>query len=195
MTDLADLYSEHVTALSALAGDLTETELGTPVPASPGWDVHGVLAHLAGLATDTVSGRLQGPPTADWNAGQLRDRADVSAADLVAELRAAADDVVRHVRDGSPGLAWDIAVHHADVHEALGKHRLAPPMWEDVLAAQADRLPEQADAVDPYERFRMLFSRRSRAQMRDALPGVADDVLDGVGVFGPREDDQPIPVG
>jgi uncharacterized protein (TIGR03083 family) len=194
MSDLADLYSANVAALTALAGDLTEEERRTPVPASPGWDVHGVLSHLAGLATETVSGRLQGPPTAEQNATQVRERADAPPAEVVAEIGAHSPAVVDLVRDGSPGLAWDIAVHHADIHEALGKHRLAPALWEPVLAAQADRLPEQADDVDAYERFRMLFSRRSRAQMRDAFPGVADDVLDGIGVFGPRDDDQPIPV-
>jgi hypothetical protein len=48
--------------------------------------------------------------------------------------------------------------------------------------------------VDPYELYRGLFSRRSRAQMRAwAWSGNAERYVDRLPVFGPRDDDQPIP--
>ena len=54
MTDWGALYAEHVADLSALAGDLTEDQLATLVPATPAWTVHEVLAHLAGSASDEL---------------------------------------------------------------------------------------------------------------------------------------------
>ena len=48
--------------------------------------------------------------------------------------------------------------------------------------------------VPPYELFRALFSRRSRAQVRAwAGPVPTDEQLDAIPVFGPRDDDQPQP--
>ena len=49
--------------------------------------------------------------------------------------------------------------------------------------------------VSPYELFRALFSRRSLAQMRAwGAPALTDEQLGAICVFGPREDDQPVPV-
>jgi hypothetical protein len=47
--------------------------------------------------------------------------------------------------------------------------------------------------VDDYELFRALFSRRSMAQLRAWNSGLSEEELAGLGAFGPREDDQPIP--
>ena len=98
----------------------------------------------------------------------------------------------------SPALVWNCAVHHADLHEALGKGAPPEAMWRPVLEAMAPRmLGEHAEAVagvPDYELFRMFFSRRSRSQTtgvgHDARPGAT---LDGLSIFGPRDDDQPIP--
>jgi hypothetical protein len=48
--------------------------------------------------------------------------------------------------------------------------------------------------VDPYELFRGLGSRRSRAQMRAwNWTGDAAPYLESLPVLGPRDDDQPAP--
>ena len=47
--------------------------------------------------------------------------------------------------------------------------------------------------VDPYELFRALFSRRSRAQMQAWGLPLSAEQLDELCIFGPREDDQPVP--
>ena len=47
----------------------------------------------------------------------------------------------------TPALAWDIAVHHADLHEALGKGRPAEEFWKPVAEAVAQRAPEQVRDV------------------------------------------------
>jgi hypothetical protein len=93
-----------------------------------------------------------------------------------------------------PASAFDIAVHHADLHEALGLGRLPERLWLPVAEAMAARAGSLADAVPPYELFRGVFSRRSRAQMQGWGTDLSAEELDGVCVFGPREDDQPVPV-
>ena len=92
-----------------------------------------------------------------------------------------------------PAPVFDIAVHHCDLHEALGLQRPAERYWLPVAEAMTRRAGGLAGVVAPYEMFRAVFSRRSRAQMRAWGTGLSDDELDAVCLFGPREDDQPIP--
>ena len=63
MTDWGGLYRQHVAALSELAPTLTPEQLATPVPGTPAWTVHDVLAHLAGVASDAVTCLLYTSPS------------------------------------------------------------------------------------------------------------------------------------
>ena len=49
--------------------------------------------------------------------------------------------------------------------------------------------------ADGYELMRALFSRRSRRQIAawDWSPEPSEQLVDGFGAFGHRDDDQPIP--
>ena len=123
--------------------------------------------------------------------------ADLPVAELVAELQSHQDAVAESTVDNPrPAIVWDISVHHADLHEALGLPALAPGLWEPVLAAVAPMRFGAAgvpDDVDDYELFRALFSRRSRTQMQAWGLALSPDQLDELCIFGPREDDQPVP--
>jgi hypothetical protein len=212
MSDWGLVYADCVTAIIDVADGLTPEQLAVTVPATPAWTVHEVLAHSAGAPADALAGRMDGAPTPAWTGRHVAERADASVADLVAELRATAAAAADSVRDNPrPALVWDKAVHLADLHEALGLGAPAEHTWADVLDGVAGwrlaELPLTVQAgqrtwgaggdevvVTPYELFRALFSRRSRAQIRAwAGPGPTDDELDAVPVFGPREDDQPQP--
>ena len=197
MTDWRDLYRQHVAAVTALAGDLTDEQLETTVPGTPAGTVHDVLAHLAGGCSDAVTGRLDGAPGPEWTARHVAERRGLPVGDLVEELRSHQDAVgAAAAQDPRPAIVWDIAVHHADLHEALGLGPMPDPLWEPVLAAAAARklgtagIPEE---VDPYELFRALFSRRSRTQMQAWGLPLSAEQLDELCLFGPREDDQPVP--
>lgn len=58
--------------------------------------------------------------------------------DLVADLPPHRDAIAASTVDGPrpaargprPAIVWDIVVHHADLHEALGLPALAPQLWE-----------------------------------------------------------------
>lgn len=121
-----------------------------------------------------------------------------------------------------PSLAADVICHEGDLREALGLSRVDRDHWHqqflDVfLLLLGQRLGESATVqiqdehgqewqcgsgepvirldVDGYELLRAMFSRRSRGQISSwnwsSQP--TEQVIDSFGVFGSRDDDQPIP--
>lgn len=192
-TGWGQLYRDHVAALGALATDLTDDELALVVPATPAWTIHDVLAHLAGGAADSVTGRMDGAPRPEWTARHVGEREAIAVADLVAELESNAPAVSAAADEAqTPAIVWDVAVHHADLHEALGKNRLDASYWQPVVDMVGPmRAPDLVGSVDPYELFRGAFSRRSVTQISGW--GVDAEAAAAVGIFGPRDDDQPVP--
>lgn len=197
MTTWAELYRANVAAVTELARHLTDEELETTVPATPAWRVRDVLAHLAGGAADAVSGRMDDAPGPQWTARHVAERNDLPVGELTAELAANQDAIGASTVDNPrPAIVWDIAVHHADLHEALGRGRVPEHLWQPVLEnAGASKLGTAGvpDGVEEYELFRALFSRRSRRQMQAWGLALSPEQLDEVCIFGPREDDQPLP--
>jgi uncharacterized protein (TIGR03083 family) len=193
MTDWGALYREHVAAVASLARDLPDDRLATPVPATPAWTVRHVVAHLAGVASDNVTGRTDDAPGPAWTARHVGERVHLPVEDVVAELEGHADAVVATTVDNPrPAIVWDIAVHHTDLHEALGLGRLPERLWQPVVEAVGPwRAPDLVGSVPSYELFRACFSRRSQDQLR-AL-GLDEVTAADIGVFGPRDDDQPVP--
>lgn len=132
MTDWGALYHANIDAVTALAAGADQAELSTRVPATPAWTVREVLAHLAGSPADALSGRMDGAPGDAWTARHVRERAQRSTDELVVEIRSYADPVLATLAGNDrPALVWNLAVHHADLHEALGRGR---PSGADVAA-------------------------------------------------------------
>jgi hypothetical protein len=123
-----------------------------------------------------------------------------------------------------PNLAADIICHEADLREALGLRRVDRTHWQEPflevmmlrLSAQlrhspallvCDELgqewlcgsgePLTEVRADGYELLRASFGRRSRRQIAawDWSPAPLSQVVDCFSVFGPRDDDQPVPGG
>jgi len=209
MTDWGAFYADHVAGVTSLALDLDEDALGIHVPATPAWTVMDVLRHLAGGAADHVTGRLDGAPSPEWTARHVSERVGLTVGDLADELRENAEAIGHLVADDPrPSVVWDIAVHHADLREALGLAPLAQPLWLPVLDEAAGFMLGEAPVtvragdrtygaggpevdVAPYELFRGLFSRRSRGQIAAWAGGLLG--AEQLCIFGPREDDQPLP--
>lgn len=195
MTDWGALYREHVADVAAFAVDLDDDALAREVPATPAWTVTDVLAHLAGAAADSVDGRMDDAPGPAWTARHVAERRHLPVAELVAELRAHQDAVASAAAESPrPAIVWNIAVHHADLHETFGKPRLATHLWDPIVEELGPvRAPELMGVVPPYELFRALFSRRSRAQVRAWDTGLSEEQIDALAIFGGRDDDQPVP--
>jgi uncharacterized protein (TIGR03083 family) len=138
MTDLLGVYAAARQDLLDLVGGLPPEQLATTVPATPGWTVHDVVAHLAsdvtGLVTDDFPAQFFlefGQPAAvevlnAWTARMVEQRRELSLAQLAAQWDH--DTAVLVGPDRPAGippfadsvLVTDLAVHTHDVHGALG---------------------------------------------------------------------------
>jgi hypothetical protein len=200
--------------------ELVQADLGadeTPVPATPGWNVHDVVAHVVGIAEDLTSGApASDAPMDEWTAGHVaRGKAVPTRAllDRWNNLGPAVDDLL----DAS--LIWsavlDAGAHEYDLRSALGNtsardsdivtvgatvllKSLQPPRPLVVQTeAKTVRLgpgEPTADAVtlttSTYEVFRWRFGRRSRRQLAAMdWSGDPEPYLDCLCMFGPAERD------
>jgi len=99
------------------------------VPATPEWNVHDVMSHVVGVATDLVTGRLDRWSQPSWTAEQVSARVGWTRDQLIAEWNHHAGGVVAIIDDpGSRGLddmfgrvpLIDLIAHEHDVREAIG---------------------------------------------------------------------------
>lgn len=134
---IAGVYVASRRRLCAFLGGVDERGLDTPCPATPGWRVADVIAHLAGIVADAAAGRLTGPPAPDITARQVRERAGRPIGEVLAEWDAQLPPLLASARAGqvAPPLAIDMVMHEQDIRTAVGAPRLDP----------AD--PAQADAI------------------------------------------------
>ena len=147
MIDVGDAYLEVQDRLIAVVSSASENALGTVVPATPSWTVKDVLAHVTGLASDTVNGSLPAiDPLEQWRAGaqvtvmtdrQVASRKDKNVDEVLSEWREATDLITSMIRGDSPfppgstydtGVVFvtDLTVHEQDIQAALGLGR--PPI-------------------------------------------------------------------
>jgi uncharacterized protein (TIGR03083 family) len=123
--DIARHYQAAHERLAEFVRDLSKDEADKPVPGTPGWTVHDVLAHLAAIPTDALAGRIAGVPTDDQTATQVAERKDRDIAELLAEWAPNVPTMCDGARADlvPPNLAVDALTHEQDIRGALG----APP--------------------------------------------------------------------
>jgi uncharacterized protein (TIGR03083 family) len=210
-------YEKGLDELLTLLGGLDDDVVRLNVPACPAWTVGDLLAHLVGVAEDTVRGDYfagamsawRDPTEAAerdaWTDGHLHRFADRGREALLRALRRHGRQVVQALRGGEEPLgsapAWmvaapaaDLAVHLADLREALGlpadvdgtvirfglgSYRGWLHQRLVTLGAPALRLsdgeaewvvgngsPVGSVTAPPYELFRTVTGRRSAAAIR-----------------------------
>jgi uncharacterized protein (TIGR03083 family) len=111
---------ERVTALVEGLDD--DRDGGRPVPATPGWTVHDVVAHLAGVAEDRANGvRLDKGPTPEWTSAHVQRGRGVPTRQLL-DLWARHAPAVEAVLDKAPvwPLVMDATAHEHDIRGAVG---------------------------------------------------------------------------
>ena len=147
------VYEDGLNELQVILEGLDPDALETVVPACPDWTVSDLLAHLAGLAQDTVlsgyfAGALDAWHTPElaaardaWTAGHLERQVDRSRDALLGQLQQHGTALVSSLRRGDGALgggpAWmapapaaDLAVHLEDLREAVGE----PPANSSAVA-------------------------------------------------------------
>jgi uncharacterized protein (TIGR03083 family) len=124
MPEPAAAYRALRARVCELAGGVDDHAADARVPATPEWSVHDLLAHLAGVASDILAGRLEGVATDPWTQAQVDARRDRSVAELVAEWRDAGGQVDGLIPAFPPGtaeqLVFDASTHEQDLRHALG---------------------------------------------------------------------------
>ena len=68
---LRGAYDRAVASWAVAARGWDADTLATPVPATPGWSVHDVLAHVTGATSDLVADEMGGAPGHAWSARHL----------------------------------------------------------------------------------------------------------------------------
>jgi uncharacterized protein (TIGR03083 family) len=122
MPEIADAYLATRGRVRALLEAAGPGAADLPVPATPQWTVHDVVAHLAGVATDLTEGRLDGLATDEWTDAQVarsRELTVVQLLDLWDEHGAGVDAVADSFGAAGGQLLADAASHEHDLRGAL----------------------------------------------------------------------------
>jgi uncharacterized protein (TIGR03083 family) len=134
--DLGLVYGACRERLTALVRDLSPEQAARPTPACPGWTIHDVVAHLAGVVADVGAGNLDGVGSEAWTAAQVDARRDRSIAELLAEWEAGSPTMEDTLR-AFGGMVADMGVadvwnHEQDVRGALGVDGGRDPAAEEI---------------------------------------------------------------
>jgi uncharacterized protein (TIGR03083 family) len=213
--EVADRYASARSRVVTMVGPLTNEEASTPVPGTPRWDVRELVSHLAGGATDMVTGNVEGAGGDRWTAAQVEARRDRSMAELLDEWDGVAGRLESGLRAGSlpVPMAFDVITHEQDLRGALGAEPIPDPeayrFVIDGFCARLDRVvpraglaalqlidtggtwcrgtPGGVQARAPeFEWFRALTGRRSGSQVaRFEWSDDALPYLDLLSPFGP----------
>lgn len=211
--ELGPLYRQTRLHTTALVAGSSDPEIGNaPVPATPEWTVHDVLAHLVGITAGAAGPVPEGGPTEEWTGDHVAWGRGLTLDELLAtwaEHGPAFEAVVNR-----PQAIIDAVTHEYDLRGALGRpgDREDEPMrWASRLLRSgitvpspltirtedgdtparttADRPPTAETTVlttSVFELFRWRMGRRSRAQMAAMdWSGDPGPFLDHLAVFGP----------
>jgi uncharacterized protein (TIGR03083 family) len=123
MGEYGDAYAEARRRIVELMRSLSDEELATPVPACPGWRTRDVLAHVVGIATDTLSGRIEGAGSDEYTSRQISERKDNSVEEMVTEWEEHApafEEMIDSIHPAiSGGIVGDLVTHEQDARGAL----------------------------------------------------------------------------
>ena len=212
---LSTLYRESRERLTALVETVPDDTV--PVPATPGWSVHDVVAHLLGAAQDAVRNEIpKEGPTPAWTAGHVERARDLTTPEMLRRWTKAAAHV-EELLDTMPiwPFVFDVTSHEHDVRGAVGD-RGARDCTGVVLGAKlligslqvpaplrvvtqthdltvgppvGDDEPVVLRTTD-FEAFRWRLGRRSAAQLRAMdWSGDPEPFLPSLCIFGPAEQD------
>ena len=195
MLDRAYRDARH--RVTEVVAGLSVCQLRTSVPATPGWTVRELVAHVVGIAHEEIV-RMPDSGTDDGTRRQVAERRDCGLSALLAEWEHVAPAV-------EMGLARVERGHWQPFLEVMMRslrRRLRASsalLIHDEPGQQWNCGSGEVDTVlraDGYELLRATFSRRSRRQIAawSWTPGPHAEAVERFGFFGPRDDDQPVGV-
>lgn len=120
--EFAELYRTGRARTVELGRTLAPEDVTRRVPGCPEWTVKDVYAHLAGVASDAIAGRLEGVATDPWTKRQVEERAGTPLSAILDEWEAKGatfDELIK--AGGPPQLIIDAWTHEQDLRGALDK--------------------------------------------------------------------------
>jgi uncharacterized protein (TIGR03083 family) len=125
MAEMAAAYRDSRTGVQELVRDLDRATLDKQVPACPDWTVKDLVAHLCGVASDSIGGNVSDLGGAEWTASQVTARKDRSVAELIEEWTKLGEQIEAGLDDLHPTLAsaliGDAVTHEHDLRGAIGE--------------------------------------------------------------------------
>ncbi|MCU1393776.1 MAG: hypothetical protein JWM34_2204 [Ilumatobacteraceae bacterium] len=194
----ADVYTTARTRLLALASTADPAVHDAPLSPTPPWVFVDGYRHLTGVCANVLDGVLDNAGTPEWTSAQLAERSSATLDEVCTEWAARGPELDARVAAAGRAMAFvafDTWTHEQDIRAAAGvmgardsvADALATIALESFdarytsLGAPALRLdlgdrtarlgvgtPALTLAVTPYEVLRMIFGRRSLAQMEAA---------------------------
>ena len=193
--DFAGIYRSHRERFTLLVAGLDAETLAVQVPATPLWTVQDVFAHVAGVASDNTTGRLDGAPSEAWTQRQVDERRGRTTTEIAREwsdLGPTVDTMLEISGPAMSAMVMDVVMHHCDVAGALGARLPADDEGLRLALRAANAIAPRIDAAslpalrvettgldrvlgtndegirvggDSYEITRALFGRRSIDQI------------------------------
>ena len=196
--DLGAMYRASRLRVGQLASASVSSQ---PVPATDAWNVHDVVAHLAGIAEDATTGNMAGAPGDDWTAAQVARGRDRSIEQLLFQWAGHAAEMEAFLStpagmDASAAVV-DVNTHEADLRHALGLPAepdeefigwVAPTLLDGFYRAVAEQdLPPVTVEAGPIDIWRGRLGRRTAGEV--ATLGWSTDPTTYLAtwfLFGPR---------
>ncbi|MGH8976004.1 MAG: maleylpyruvate isomerase family mycothiol-dependent enzyme, partial [Acidimicrobiia bacterium] len=118
------IYAETRERVTELVRSLSPEELSAKVPCTPDWTARDIVGHLAGVASDAVTGNIEGLGTEPWTAVQVDARRDMALEEVLAEW-AGHSQVTEPVLDTAPPpvlrMIADCYMHEQDIRGGTGR--------------------------------------------------------------------------
>ena len=111
-----DLGATYRTSRLRIADLVDDTVADRPVPATPAWPVHDVVAHLAGVMHDVATGNLEGVTTDPWTAAQVERARGKSVTQVIDEWAGGAPAFEQFL-SSADGVNASAAVFDVHAHE------------------------------------------------------------------------------
>lgn len=123
MTSYAAAYRGGRERIQELTKGLLEEVLDRIVPACPEWSIKELVAHLTGVAADSLVGNIGSMGQADWTENQVAARRNKPLEEIIEEWNGSAQQIEAGLDDLHPtaasALIGDLITHELDLRGAL----------------------------------------------------------------------------
>ena len=124
MQQPSEAYASGYERVATFARGLDEDRLNKIVPACPEWTVKELVAHLTGVASDSLSANVAEMGQANWTQSQVDSRKDNSLEEILEEWRGITDQITPALDSLHPTLSsaliGDLVTHEHDLRNAVG---------------------------------------------------------------------------